>query len=153
VALDAVRELMIWRAIRLAHFIGDWMANYERTHQAGEDPWGFWRTRHGPRITFDFISGLSENDFQLALTCREVWRILTLRHEDDLLTLPSDGDLEPVAGCLWVETTTCEHDWGDLLGKRPRKSTCGISSARPIWLPCSRSSSAPFKKPPVRPSP
>jgi hypothetical protein len=141
-SMKTCRDLLVWRAVCLAHFIGDQIIEYLQTHRWEEDRWLRWREGRGAKAISEFTSQLSDQDFQLLLTCEAVQGMLVLpsrRFDDPWLTLPSDGDLTPVAGALHVEHTPDSSEWLELLGNAPESIQPG-NLLRAAWLAAERSS-------------
>jgi GGDEF domain-containing protein len=125
--LDVAREMLAWRAFRLAHFIGALMIDYEFTHPSGREIWHDWRRMVRSQAPSGLIAKMTDEEFALAMMSRDAHRLLDLKYEYPLtvLTIPSDSDLRPVPGAMWVEYPDAVSDWEELLGTPPEGVNCG----------------------------
>jgi hypothetical protein len=101
VDLQSSADLLAWRAIRLGHLIGTFIADYEATHPAGSDLWRSWRSGEGSPTVAQFVVIMPEDHFAYVMLCREIRFLLNLEYKEEPLTLPHDGDLVFVPGALW----------------------------------------------------
>lgn len=116
-AIDAARPQFVWRAVRLACFIGGYMDDYARTHAVEGDPWLSWRSNVSSDNVSAFVRGLTPETYVLALASRNVYLALNSPAREDELWLPSDSDLSRIDGVLVVEETDDLDDWDQVLGK------------------------------------
>lgn len=94
--------LLEQRAAMVAAHVGYFISRYASTlpWRSGEDKLLQWREGIGPHVFADFVRRLDRDDFLNLLIADQCYRVWPGYEPVDVLTVPSDGEFQPVAGVL-----------------------------------------------------
>lgn len=111
-------ELLEWRAVLLCWHAGKKMRECEASYTSpvpGEDSTLWLKWRQGGKDGRDFVSGLTEKAFRIAVLSRHVASVLPLPW-NKLLRVPTDGDLASIPETLEALNVVRIEDWKTVLG-------------------------------------
>jgi hypothetical protein len=122
--VDHAYEALEWRAIVVADLVREAMASYARARSPLDDPWVAWRRGPTNEPAGKFVQSLSEEEFFCARVAHHVHANMGDCRPS---SIPTDGDLDDIAGCLETEYAPTWPKWLEVLGP-PREAT-ELSSA------------------------
>ena len=124
--VDNAEEVLAWRAVVVAHVVGEAMSRYAKGRTAYDDPWIAWRNEPADEPAGEFVHSLKQEEFFLA---RVGYHIHTGPNISIPSSVPSDGDLQDIPGHLETEDAYTWRDWLDILGPPGRVALLYSASA------------------------
>jgi hypothetical protein len=113
-------EMLEWRAAVLCWHTGKKMRECEASHEVpssgdGIGLWLKWRKSAKDDGGRDFVSGLDQRVFRVAILSRHMASVLPFSR-NNMLRIPTDGDLASSPGTLDAVTAVRIEDWKSILG-------------------------------------
>mgnify|MGYP001580373906 CR=1 FL=1 len=119
--LAEARQHFAWRAVRLAHYIGHYMTRYQRSHGQEANLWQRLRKQPFDDYVSSFVRDLDEELYTLALAAQHVYWVVALPEQQEVLRLPSEGDLTNIEGVMQVDEVEDLEEWQEVLGTPPQQ--------------------------------
>lgn len=117
--ISRVQEIYVWRAIRLAAHIGEYMSAYSESFTE-PDLWTKLRRGEIQGVAGDIIQTIDQDAFVEMIAAANIHSLRRWGPADEtILFLPSNGSLVSVPGILQIDEVDDVDDWLELLGDPP----------------------------------